>query len=673
MTLIQRKPSRRVSHPPPPPSDPGTPNGGPGTPTDEELEDYIVRKFPRLFDRTGFNAKSTRRFVTSRRFLIPITVLATLALVALFIPFDILELLEQAGVPRLPELELARFFAEVGNMRASLPSMDQFQGVEGFSVGERLASEGLAAKYPVVIVPGIISTGLESWSTRPEHRTYFRQKIWGGMSMVGHVLSNRERWMAALMLDPESGLDPKNGAKLRAVQGIDAASSFIQGYWIWSKVIENLAAINYDTNNLWLAAYDWRLSLYNLEERDGYFSKLKASIESMKKLEGRKSVLVAHSMGSTVRRPLLKWVEAEGPKFGNGGKSWVEDHIEAFVSVAGTHLGVPKAMTAYLSGEMSDTVQINPAGSYILDRFFSKADRAKLFRSWAGSASMWMKGGSAIWGNTTHAPDDPPDCSHEGVSHGQFVSFRDEFQPGLGNMTVDEASAWVLEHTPQAYQRMISSNYSFGIERSEEQLRKNDQDFRKWSNPLEVRLPNAPSMKLFCVYGHGKETERSYWYARGAYEYEEAAMADSPDATCAVDTECTSSRPPLDMPLARSSWIDIGVTDDRPESAIKVRNGVKFGEGDGTVSLISLGAMCAEGWRRPRWNPGGIKVVTYELAHQPNYNLRGGAQTADHVDVLGSTPLNELILKVASGHGEKIQERYVSRVREYAKRVAWDR
>lgn len=114
-------------------------------------------------------------------------------------------------------------------------------------------------------------------------------------------------------------MDPPNGAKLRAVQGIDAASSFIQGYWIWSKVIENLAgalprrpdqlpmlmtshaAINYDTNNLWLAAYDWRLSLHNLEERDGYFSKLKSAIESFKKLEGRKTVLVAHSMGSTVR------------------------------------------------------------------------------------------------------------------------------------------------------------------------------------------------------------------------------------------------------------------------------------------------------------------------------------------------------------------------------------
>lgn len=37
----------------------------------------------------------------------------------------------------------------------------------------------------------------------------------------------------AMTLDPLTGLDPPN-AKIRAAEGIDAASSFIQGYWIWS-------------------------------------------------------------------------------------------------------------------------------------------------------------------------------------------------------------------------------------------------------------------------------------------------------------------------------------------------------------------------------------------------------------------------------------------------------
>jgi hypothetical protein len=54
---------------------------------------------------------------------------------------------------------------------------------------------------------------------------------------------------------------------------------------------------------------------------------------------------------------------------------------------------------------------------------------------------------------------------------------------------------------------MLASNFSYGIEKNEKNLKANDRDHTKWSNPLEIRLPNAPSMKFFCVYGHGKDTE----------------------------------------------------------------------------------------------------------------------------------------------------------------------
>lgn len=67
-------------------------------------------------------------------------------------------------------------------------------------------------------------------------------------------------------------------------------------------------------------------------------------------------------------------------------------------------------MSAFLSGEMRDTVEMNPAGAYgqcqedtvhvrhdnlipdlVLERFFSRSERQQLFRSWAGSASLWVK------------------------------------------------------------------------------------------------------------------------------------------------------------------------------------------------------------------------------------------------------------------------------------------
>lgn len=46
--------------------------------------------------------------------------------------------------------------------------------------------------------------------------------------MFTQVLLNREKWLTALMLDPETGLDPP-GIKLRAAEGVDGASSFLYG------------------------------------------------------------------------------------------------------------------------------------------------------------------------------------------------------------------------------------------------------------------------------------------------------------------------------------------------------------------------------------------------------------------------------------------------------------
>ncbi|KAI0061165.1 phospholipid:diacylglycerol acyltransferase [Artomyces pyxidatus] len=637
------------------------------------------------------------RFYATRRFLFPLGILLGLFIGVMFIePSDLQEVPAQLALilneydfslslPALPQFDLSRVEVEWKRLLSQIPEPWKLNndGRE-FQVGDAMKARGLTADHPVILVPGIISTGLESWSTTPEYRAFFRQKLWGGFHMISQVTFNREKWMSALLLDPVTGLDPP-GVKVRAAEGIDAASSFIQGYWIWSKVIENLAVVNYDTNNMILAPYDWRLSTYNLEERDGYFSKLKGTIESLN----------------------FKWVES--PEHGGGGPDWVENHVEALVSIAGTHLGVAKAMAALLSGEMKDTVQMNPAGEYVLERFFSKKERQRLFRSWAGSASMWIKGGAAVWGNTTHAPDDEPGHDH---THGDLIAFRDsspvqtddldDTPPFMEeekrhsaaasaftkadafptsdsmpkNMTADDAGAWILEHTPVAFQKMIASNYSFGIERDEAALERNDRDHTKWTNPLEIRLPNAPSMNLYCVYGHGKETEQLtnfHRYASGPYEYDDSYTPISGAATCTNETECTgtSVRSPLDMPLSRRSWIDKDYTDE--STVPKVRNGVKMGEGDGTVSLLSLGAMCAEGWKRKRWNPAGIRIVTVELPHQPVATMpRGGANTSDHVDILGSTGLNEIILKVATGVGHEVQDNYVSRIREYAKRIRWD-
>lgn len=93
----------------------------------------------------------------------------------------------------------------------------------------------LKPHFPVVMIPGIVSSGLESWGTSEKSKKYFRKRMWGTMSMnillyqiqllkknciamVRSVLLDKDNWIDHIMLDPETGLDPP-GYKIRAVHG----------------------------------------------------------------------------------------------------------------------------------------------------------------------------------------------------------------------------------------------------------------------------------------------------------------------------------------------------------------------------------------------------------------------------------------------------------------------
>lgn len=363
------------------------------------------------------------------------------------------------------------------------------------------------------------------------------------------------------------------------------------------------------------------------------------------------------------------------------------------MSIAGTFLGVPKAMAALLSGEMRDTVELPPAAAFLLERFFSRAERAALFRTWAGSASMVIKGGEAVWGNLTWAPDDLANTT-SGDTHGKLYSFKlpdvalhqgagdaatATASPSSGpddpafsrhdtsthrqiqsNLSGADAFTWLLQHTPSTFQQMVQSNYSNGIEYDEEQVKRNNQIEKTWANPLEAALPNAPSMKMHCIYGVGKPTERSYWYVQGPYEKQDI-ITEGDNAAC-LDCGNSTFAPPLGFPTGRTSWIDTSVHHEKGDPM--VRSGVKFSDGDGTVSVHSLGAMCTEGWKRKRYNPAGIRVYTHEILHEPiPLDLRGGDKTGDHVDILGSRRVNEIVLRVAAGQGGQLDESFHSQAR----------
>lgn len=62
-----------------------------------------------------------------------------------------------------------------------------------------------------------------------------------------------------------------------------------------------------------------------------------------------------------------------------------------------------------------------------------------------------------------------------------------------------------------------------------------------------------------------------------------------------------------------------------------------------------------------------------EIKHQPDgLDLRGGALTADHVDILGSSPLNAAVVKIAGGRGDLVEQQIGSKIEEYVEKMQWD-
>lgn len=367
---------------------------------------------------------------------------------------------------------------------------------DSFSVGLHLRSQGIRAHHSVVMIPGVISTGLESWGTTNTSRPYFRKRLWGSWSMMRALVTDKERWKRHIMLDKRTGLDPK-GIKLRAAQGFDAADFFITGYWIWNKILENLATIGYDPTNSFTAAYDWRLSYANLEVRDQYFTRLKMYVEMAHKISGKKTVLVSHSMGSQVLFYFFHWVASESG--GKGGDGWVEEHVDSWINISGCMLGALKGLPAVLSGEMKDTAQLNAFAVYGLEKFLSREERAEIFRAMPGISSMLPIGGNAIWGNATWAPDDRP---NQNVSYGQFLNFKlNNGTRGYRNLTVEESMGYLMDTTEDWYGDAVKGSYSHGVAHTTKEVEKNEKDPRKWINPLETRLPLAPSLKIYCFYG----------------------------------------------------------------------------------------------------------------------------------------------------------------------------
>lgn len=565
----------------------------------------------------------------------------------------------------------------------------QYALEESSRVGHQLKEQNARVKHPVVIVPGFITSALELWEGESCMKKNFRQRVWGSASMARTFFADRDCWRKHLQLNPQTGMDPDN-IRVRSAQGFEAADNFIATYWVWSKLIENLADVGYDGSSMSMMSYDWRLGYEYLEKRDGYLSKLKAAIETHHKTSGEKVVLLSHSMGGSVVYYFLQWVVTDVKHGGGGGgKDWVEKNVHSFVNIAGTLLGVPKAIPALLSGELKDIAVLMPQIGDLLEQFFGKRVRKNLWNSWFSLFGMLPKGGEAIWGSgsdleeskggettdsiptivwnnsTTEAlctspsstsiyenttPTDEQPTIDNGFTDGEF----DLHIPASKHWSMDDTIDHIVRTGGGYKSSTVGSTFSFDSKQGWRERRSSTKR-KHWHDPVASPLPYAPSLKMYCLYGTGLPTERSYYYHLSCdkvsvpkdVDADQTCMADGTEATttCSNGTTDSDGNPP-ESPF----YIDVAAKSDLRN----ITSGVRFSDGDGSVPLLSLGYMCQKfAEPRSRHNPSGIKVFTRERKHDAEISLadpgRGGPRSGEHVDILGNIGVIEDVVRIATG------------------------
>eukprot|EP00804_Cyclotella_cryptica_P007389 CCRYP_002600-RA/>CCRYP_002600-RA protein AED:0.37 eAED:0.37 QI:330/1/1/1/0.75/0.6/5/139/633 len=555
--------------------------------------------------------------------------------------------------------------------------------------GKERVKSGAHAKYRIVLVPGFVTTGLELWEGHECFKSHFRQRLWGSVSMARAFFSDRECWRRHLALDPRTGLDPK-GVRLRSAQGFEAADNFVASYWVFAKMIENLADVGYDGSTMTMMSYDWRLGYEMMEKRDGFFTKLKMTVEAHFITSGQKVVLVSHSMGGTVVYYFLQWVITD-VKYGGGGggKAWVDKHIHAFVNIAGTLLGVPKAIPALLSGELKDTAAVFVQFAQLLEQYFGRKWRKNLWNTWGSLFGMLPKGGDPIWGIGADVVVGEDNHGAEFRDASQLrnksetiptIAWTKEVRENCSKSPFNESN-WTMENTLDyiyeyggGYQEHVYSKIFSHYSKRGWKERANSKHKRKhWHDPIAVPLPRAPAMKIYCLYGVGVPTERSYYYKVDCEKLDHNQTCSSNTQYDAQPHLCSNGTADEGEPLEWPAAIDTSVYDIERN----IQYGVRFSDGDGSVPLLSLGYMCQK-WAEPRsrHNPSSISVVTRERKHIAELSLsdpvRGGPQSGEHVDILGNVGVIEDVIRIVTGFEveEKVdREIIMSELKEITRRI----
>ncbi|XP_054822750.1 phospholipid:diacylglycerol acyltransferase 1-like [Prosopis cineraria] len=573
--------------------------------------------------------------------------------------------------------------------------------------GVKLRKEGLMVKHPVVFVPGIVTGGLELWEGRQCAEGLFRKRMWGGY--FGEIYKRPLCWVEHMSLDNETGLDHPD-IRVRPVSGLVAADYFAPGYFVWAVLIANLARIGYEEKSMYMAAYDWRISFQNTEVRDQTLSRMKSNIELMVATNnGKKVVVIPHSMGVLYFLHFMKWVEAPAPMGGGGGSDWCAKHIKAVMNIGGPFLGVPKSVAGLFSIEGRDIALARAMAPGFLDKdvfgLHTLQHLMRMTRTWDSTMSMIPKGGDTIWGGLDWSPEGYFDCSAKkqknnvthnsiqngqerlgqakNVNYGRIISFgkdvaelhssrleRLDFKgvdKGRNLANSSHCDSWTEYHEMGVEGIKAVSDYKAYT--ADDII-----DLLKFVAPKMMKRGNAH-------FSHGiadnlddpKYKHYKYWS-----NPLETTLPNAPDMEIysmygvGIPTERAYVYK-LTAPSECYIPFQIDTSADGGDGSC-LRNGVYSVNGDETVPVLSAGFMCAKGWRgRTRFNPSGIRTYIREYDHAPPANLLEGrgTQSGNHVDILGNFALIEDIIRVAAGAtGEDLGgDRVYSEIFEYSEKI----